>query len=241
MGPIHLCLYRAYKAYKAYKAYTCGPAYTRGFYKAYKPYKPYPITISFSNNFKNKFMDPSHFLPLKGNYRQLTAFQKAECIYDITFYFAHKYIENGDRTRDQMVQAARSGKQNIAEGCADGTTSTEMEMKLINVAKSSLHELLLDYEDYLRVRNLELWDFQSEKGRITRGICARHNESAFYREAITLRNDTAIANIAITLIHQTDYLLRCYLEALKKRFLEEGGLKEQMYRARIQSRNYQKK
>ena len=186
-------------------------------------------------------MKTSPFLPLKGNYWQLTAFQKAECIYDITFYFAHKYIGNGDRTRDQMIQAARSGKQNIAEGCADGTTSTEMELKLINVAKSSLHELILDYEDYLRVRGLECWGYQSEKGRIARGVCARHNDSAYYREAIRVRNDTAIAYIAITLIHQADYLLRGYLEALKKDFLEHGGIKEQMYNARVQSRSEKKK
>lgn len=94
------------------------------------------------------------FLPLKGNYRNLIAYQKAECIYDITFYFAHHFLEKGDRTVDQMIQAARSGKQNIAEGSAASTTSSETEIKLMNVAKASLQELLLDYEDYLRVRDL---------------------------------------------------------------------------------------
>lgn len=98
---------------------------------------------------------PSDFLPLKGNYRNLIAFQKAECIYDVTYYFAHKYLAKGDRTIDQMIQAARSGRQNIAEGCTASTTSKETEIKLLNVAKASLQELLLDYEDYLRVRNLE--------------------------------------------------------------------------------------
>ena len=87
------------------------------------------------------------FLPLKGNYRNLIAYQKAECIYDITFYFAHHFLEKGDRTVDQMIQAARSGKQNIAEGSAASTTSSETEIKLMNVAKASLQELLLDYED----------------------------------------------------------------------------------------------
>ena len=97
------------------------------------------------------------FLPLKGNYRNLIAYQKAECIYDITFYFAHHFLEKGDRTVDQMIQAARSGKQNIAEGSAASTTSSETEIKLMNVAKASLQELLLDYEDYLRVRDLVIW------------------------------------------------------------------------------------
>ena len=103
------------------------------------------------------------FLRQKGNYRDLIAFQKAECIYDITFFFAHKYLSIGDRTVDQMVQAARSGRQNIAEGCQAGTTSAETEIKLLNVAKASLHELLLDFEDYLRVRELSIWDINSEK------------------------------------------------------------------------------
>ena len=97
------------------------------------------------------------FLWQGNNYRSLKAFQKAECIYDVTFYFAHKYLASNDRTVDQMVQAARSGKQNLAEGNIDGITSREMELKLTNVNRASLHELLLDYEDYLRVRGLEQW------------------------------------------------------------------------------------
>lgn len=105
----------------------------------------------------------SKFLRQKGNYRDLIAFKKAECIYDITYYFAHKFLQVGDRTIDQMIQAARSGRQNIAEGCEAGTTSAESEIKLINVAKASLQELLLDYEDYLRVRNLRKWDINEEK------------------------------------------------------------------------------
>ena len=99
----------------------------------------------------------------KGIYRSLIAYQKAECIYDITYYFAHKYLQKGDRTIDQMVQAAHSGKQNIVEGCAASTTSSETELKLINVARASLKELLVDYEDYLRVNGLELWTYDSPK------------------------------------------------------------------------------
>lgn len=172
------------------------------------------------------------FLRQKGNYRDLIAFQKAECIYDITFYFANKYLRVGDRTIDQMIQAARSGRQNIAEGCEAGTTSSESEIKLINVAKASLQELLLDYEDYLRVRDLELWEINSEKAVRTRAVCSRINDSAYYRKAISLRNDETICNIAITLIHQADYLLRRFIENLQVDFVKEGGIKERMYNAR---------
>lgn len=179
------------------------------------------------------------FLPQKGNYRNLIAFQKAECIYDITYYFAHKYISKGDRTVDQMIQAARSGRQNIAEGAAAGVTSAETELKLMNVARASLQELLLDYEDYLRVRGLEKWSVQSDKGVQCRKVCSLHNDSAYYRNAIQQRSDAAICNIAITLIHQTDVFLRKLIDRLQKDFLKNGGIKEQMYRARINYRNNQ--
>ena len=101
---------------------------------------------------------PKPFLPHGGSYKNLLVYQKSECIYDVTFYFAHKYLEKGDRTIDQMVQASRSGKQNIAEGAAAGNTSKETEIKLTNVAKASLQELLVDYEGYIRVRGLEQWN-----------------------------------------------------------------------------------
>lgn len=178
----------------------------------------------------------SSFLPQKGNYRGLIAFQKAECILDITFYFANKYFSKGDRTIDQMIQAARSGRQNIAEGCEASTTSSETEIRLINVAKASLQELLLDYEDYLRNRGLEKWDVNSEKARQTRRACSQHNDSAYYREAIAVRSDETICNIAITLIHQTDVFLRRYIGRLKQDFLKNGGIKEQMYHARVRNR-----
>lgn len=180
---------------------------------------------------------PSDFLPLKGNYRNLIAFQKAECIYDVTYYFAHKYLAKGDRTIDQMIQAARSGRQNIAEGCTASTTSKETEIKLLNVAKASLQELLLDYEDYLRVRNLEKWDIHSEKGQQARYACSRHNDSAYYREAIKIRSDETICNIAITLICQTDVLLRRLIERAKSDFLASGGIREPMRRARTETWN----
>ena len=172
------------------------------------------------------------FLPLRGNYRSLIVYQKAECIYDVTFFFAHRFLEKGDRTIDQMVQAARSGKQNIAEGSAASTTSRETELKLVNVAKASLQELLIDYEDYLRVRGLPQWGSDDERYQQTRRVVAAHNDSAFYREAIQVRSDEAVANIAITLIHQCDILIRGLIEWKKRDFIEKGGIKEEMYKAR---------
>ena len=179
------------------------------------------------------------FLPQKGNYRNLIAYQKAECIYDITYYFAHHFLDRSDRTIDQMPQAARSGKQNIAEGCAASTTSAETEIKLVNVARASLQELLIDYEDYLRVRDLTKWEINDRRAIVARRVCAKHNESSFYRDAIQVRTDETIANIAITLIYQEDVILRKYLDHIKEDFIKQGGIREQMTRARIEYRNKQ--
>lgn len=177
-------------------------------------------------------MDNEDFIRQDNNYRTLKAFQKAECVYDVTYYFANKFLSMGDRTIDQMVQAARSGKQNLAEGNIDGVTSKEMEIKLTNVNRASLHELLLDYEDYLRVRGLEQWPYDDPRCVQTRAFCKKHLDSAMYREKIKDRTDETIANIAITLIHQCDVLIRGLIEWQKRNFLENGGIKEEMYRAR---------
>lgn len=177
-------------------------------------------------------MDNEDFIRQDNNYRTLKAFQKAECVYDVTYYFANKFLSKGDRTIDQMVQAARSGKQNLAEGNIDGVTSKEMEIKLTNVNRASLHELLLDYEDYLRVRGLEQWPYDDPRCVQTREFCKKHLDSAVYREKIKDRSDETIANIAITLIHQCDVLIRGLIEWQKRNFLENGGIKEEMYRAR---------
>ena len=178
-------------------------------------------------------MNTNDFLPQKGAYRNLIAFQKAECVYDATYLFVHKFLSVGDRTIDQMLQAARSGKQNIVEGCAARTMSSETELKLLNVAKASLQELLVDYEDYLRVRGLKQWTTTDKQYIQTIEVCRKHNESAFYREQLPSRSDETVANIAIILIHQTDYLITRLFERLKQDFVEEGGVKEQMYKARM--------
>ncbi len=131
-----------------------------------------------------------------------------------------------------MIQVARSGKQNIAEGSAASSTWRETKLKLTNVAKASLKELLIDYKDYLRVRNLEQWSVNSSKAEQTRMACRNHNDSDYFRKAITVRPDETIANIAITLIHQTDSLPRKLIDHLKTEFLTHGGIKEEMYAAR---------
>ena len=181
---------------------------------------------------------PQPFLPHGGSYKNLIAYQKAECVYDVTFYFAHHYLENGDRTIDQMVQAARSGKQNIAEGAAAGNTSKETEIKLTNVAKTSLQELLVDYEDFLRVRGLKQWQPDDARLAQTKRACAAHNDSEYYRKAMPERSAETIANIAITLIHQTDWLLNKLIEKQEIQFVENGGVKEQMTKARKEYRGY---
>lgn len=183
--------------------------------------------------------DNNQFLPQVGFYRRLVAFQKAECVYDVTFYFATHHLSKGDRTVDQMVQAARSGKQNIAEGSAAAPTSKETQIKLLNVAKASLQELLIDYEDYLRNHGFELWDRHSPQALQAMTYCRAHNDSADYRQKIPLRSPQTIANIAITLIHQTDCLLHNLIERCKRDFLAKGGIREEMTRARLAARNGQ--
>ncbi len=183
---------------------------------------------------------PKPFLQKKGNYRNLVVYQKTECIYDITYYFTEHYLKKGDRTIDQMVQSARSGKQNIAEGSAASTTSSETEIKLMNVAKASLQELLLDYEDYLRTRGLEIWAKDSAKAQQAREACKQHNDTAYYQQAIVERSDETIANIAIVLIHQADYMLEKLIDKLQIQFVADGGIREQMTQARLNYRNRKK-
>ena len=173
------------------------------------------------------------FLTPKGDYKNLIAFQKSECIYDITLYFIEHYLPKiGDRTVDQMKQAARSGKQNIAEGNETGTTSMEACIKLVNVAKASLKELQEDYEDYLRNHGNQMWDVNSQQCQNARAWCKEHSAPTDYMRVCELRDDITLANIALVLIHQTDFLLRRLLEKYKQEFLENGGIKEQMSQAR---------
>ncbi len=171
------------------------------------------------------------FIKPKGDYRQLIVFKKAECIFDLTFHFAQRFLSRGDRTVDQMVQAARSGKQNIIEGSSASLTSRETEIKLFNVAKASLEELLADYEDYIRTRELAFWP--EEKQRSVRDFCRQNNDSAFYRAIAPKRDAETIANLCITMIHQEIFLLLRLIAKAKKDFLVNGGIREEMTRARL--------
>lgn len=176
-----------------------------------------------------------------GNYRDLLCYRKAEVIYDITYFFANKFFKSSDRTIDQMVQAARSGKQNIIEGYAASITSIETELKLINVAKSSLKELLADYEDYLRIRNMEQWGSDSEKFKVAQQLGKEHDDSKFWMEIVATRNDETIANIVIILLHQTDYLLYKFMKKVVSKFEEEGGIREKLYNLRLSKREKDEK
>jgi len=181
--------------------------------------------------------EDAHFLPPHGNDRELLSYQKSEVVYDITYRFAHKFLSRGDRTIDQMVQSARSGKQNILEGSKASVTSKETEIKLTNVARASLEELLDDYRDFLRVRDLGTWEKDSEQALFVRKLGAINPQSyEIYREFVETRPSEVIANIAICLIHQTNYLLDKQLRRLEKDFLKDGGLRERMTRARLQAR-----
>ncbi len=181
---------------------------------------------------------PGKIIRPTGNYRKLLSYQKTEVIYEMTFYFCHKYLQKGDRTIDQMVQAARSGKQNIIEGCAASATSAKTEIKLVNVAKASLQELLEDYIDYLRTRNHRQWEEGSVEWEAMRRLGKEYNDAAFFMNLCETRPPETIANMAIILINQADYLLFKQLERLERDFIEHGGFSERMMRARKERRGF---
>ncbi len=181
---------------------------------------------------------PQNFIPPHGGYEELLSFQKARIVYDGTVKFCERFLDGRDRTVDQMVQAARSGKQNILEASQASGTSKETEIKLVNVARASLEELLEDYRDFLRVRRAELWEKNSREAQFERRLGSRENRSYEpYRTYIETRPAEIVANILICLIHQTNYLLDQQLRQLEKAFLEEGGLRERMTRARLSARS----
>lgn len=180
----------------------------------------------------------SRLIPNVGNYKQLISYQKADVIYQLTFDFCNRFLQKGDRTIDQMVQAARSGKQNIVEGCAASSTSANTEIKLINVAKASLKELLEDYEDYLKTRHHQQWEKGSHEYEVMRQLGRDHNDAEFFMNLAVSRPAETIANMAIILINQTDYLLFRQLERLEKDFIENGGFSERMSEMRRKKRGY---
>ena len=173
-------------------------------------------------------------------WKNLYFYRKSDAIYQLTVEFCKRFLPPyGDRTVDQMVQAARSGKQNIVEGSEDGLTSSEMELKLLNVARGSLQELRSDYQDYLNTHHLPLWDSKSERQQRLRDFCHDHNDYIDYEPLVVKMNDEEMANLLLTLCHQTDKLMCAYIEKLEKQFVTEGGIKERMYAARTGYRQQQ--
>ena len=180
---------------------------------------------------------PKGFTPPHGGYEDLLSFQKARIIFDGTVRFCDRFVDKRSRTRDQMVQAARSGKQNILEGSQASATSKEAELKLTNVARASLEELLEDYRDFLRTGGHPLWEKNSKEALYVRKLGAKSNASyESYRSHVEDRPPQIVANILICLIHQTNYLLDQQLRRLEQDFLQEGGLRERMTRARLTAR-----
>jgi four helix bundle suffix protein len=184
-------------------------------------------------------MTSNRLIPPHGGYRELKSFQMAEIVYDATVAFCDRFIERRSRTHDQMVQAARSGRQNIAEGSMASGTSKKTELKLVGVARASLEELLLDLEDFLRQRGLPLWDKDHPSAREVRAIGRQKNRSYLtYRPYFQSEDPAIAANVLICVVHQTNYLLDQQLRALERRFLEEGGFSERLYRMRRERRRY---
>lgn len=174
------------------------------------------------------------FIPPHGGYETLLAYRKSQIIYDATVRFCDRFIDRKSRTHDQMVQAARSGNKNIAEGSQVSGTSKEGELKLTGVARGSLEELLGDYHDFLRQRGFKKWDKNSREALFVPKLGARNDESyEDYRSYIETRTAEVVANILICLIHQANYLLDQQLKELEQAFLKEGGLRERMTRARL--------
>lgn len=177
------------------------------------------------------------FIPPHGGYANLFSYQKSQIIYDATVKFCDRFIDRRSRTHDQMVQAARSGNKNIAEGSQMSGTSKESELKLVNVARGSLEELLGDYQDYLRQHGHPLWDKNSKEALYVRKL-GKKPELSYedFRNFIETRPAQIVANILICLIHQANYLLDQQLRRLEQDFLREGGLRERMTRARLAAR-----
>jgi four helix bundle suffix protein len=174
------------------------------------------------------------FIPPHGGYAGLLAYQKALIVSQGTCRFCERFLEKRDRTVDQMIQAARSGKQNIVEGSKVSGTSKEAEIKLLNVSRSSLEELLEDYRDFLRKRSLRAWDKDSREALFVRKLARKENVTYETYETYTqTRSPEVVANILICIIHQTNYLLDQLIRKLEKDFLAEGGLRERMTHARL--------
>ncbi|MDO8544075.1 MAG: four helix bundle suffix domain-containing protein [Opitutaceae bacterium] len=189
---------------------------------------------------------PAKGLRPSGGYRELRSFQTTTIIYDATVVFCERFVDRRSRTVDQMVQAARSGRQNIAEGSRASATSSQTELRLVNVARASLDELLLDYEDFLRQRGLHAWTKDDPEALAVRRIGQAHpsdrsgpsdqSNTAAYARWLTHPDSAVVANTIICLIHQANYLLDQQIAALERDFIQEGGYSEKLAAARIAER-----
>ena len=179
---------------------------------------------------------PQIVLP-HGGYRKLTAFQKSEVVYQMTVLFCRRFLPaHGDRTVDQMTQAARSCKQNIAEGSASSGTSKETELKLTNVARASLDELLEDYLDYLKAHDSVPWTMHGERAVTAKKLGREHSDWEYWKPIFASRPAEVCCNLAITLIHQTRSLLDSLIKHLEADFVKHGGIRERMHAARTAAR-----
>lgn len=178
------------------------------------------------------------FIPPHGGYQGLLSYRKALIVFQATVCFCERFLNKRDRTYDQMIQAARSGKQNIVEASMASGTSQEMEIKLTNVARASLEELLEDYRDYPRTNKAALWGKDSKEALYVRNL-GRNKGISYesYRTYLETRPANVAASIIICLIHQTNYLLDQQIRKLEQAFIKDGGLRERMTRARINQRN----
>lgn len=175
-----------------------------------------------------------------GGYAGLKAHQAAEIAYDATIAFCNRFVDRRSRTHDQMVQAARSGKQNIVEGSAAAGTSSKTELKLIGVARASLEELLADYRDFLRQRGLPKWGKDDPRAQAVRGLAYSENRSySTYRAYLEEASPEVAANAAVCLVCQATYLLDRLKKRLEQDFLEHGGISERMLAARMNRRREQ--
>ena len=173
-------------------------------------------------------------------WQDLWFYQKSEVLYQMTYVFCERFLpKHGDRTVDQMVQAARSGKQNIVEGSEDGKTSTEMELRLLNVARSSIGELRQDYDDYLKARHLAVWTPADERFQPMQDFTKVHNRLSEYEPYFLRWTAEEMANVALTLCYQVDAMMNKYMANLERLFIEEGGIKERMHKARTGYRKQQ--
>ena len=190
----------------------------------------------------NKNFESPRAIPPHGGYRNLKSYQMAEIVHDATVVFCNRFIDRRSRTHDQMVQAARSGKQNIAEGSMASGTSKKTELKLMGVARASLEELLVDYQDFLRQHGMVLWGKDHPKALKVRKLCYDQNKSYLtYRTYFEGESAEIAANAVICLIHQTNYLLDQQLRALEQQFLKEGGFTEHLYHARSEMRKRERR